>query len=112
MSRNTVAGGTPADLGSAVFSPLPADSAAALSRAAFSPSFFTSLVASFEGTVTGAGAGISDGAGAGSRTFESGDFVASTAGLAASAVLAGSGLTGSRTGGGFWGALLGGGGGA
>src|SRR6185295_11960135 len=85
MSRNTVAGGAPPALGaSATFvSPLAAAlSAAALSLAAFSPSFFTSLAASFVDAEAedGAGAGITEGDGAGSSTFESGAFAGSALG--------------------------------
>src|SRR5438067_11300481 len=89
MSRNTVAGGIPPDFGpSANFSPLAADSAAAFSRAAFSPSFFTSLAVSLPPS-GGAGGGMTLGDGAGESTFESGALAASEV-FGASATFTGS----------------------
>src|SRR4051812_32302879 len=91
MSRNTVAGGMPEV---AFVSPLAAASEAALSLAAFSPSFFTSFDASEPLAVTGAGGGMTDGDGVGDRTFVSGAFAGSafagSPAFAGSAVLAGS----------------------
>src|SRR5258708_12397945 len=90
MSRNTVAGGIPPDFGpSANLSPFAADSAAAFSRAAFSPSFLTSLAVSLPAS-GGAGGGMTLADGAGERTFVSGALAASEV-FGASATFTGSG---------------------
>src|SRR6186713_2075975 len=88
MSRNTVAGGMPDFDSVDLLSPLAAASDAALSLAAFSPSFFTSFAASGPVAAAGAGGGITDGDGAGDNTLVSGALAGSA--FAGSAVFAGS----------------------